>query len=121
MADSERYATHREVELLETLRDVGGTARTTNLAEALKVSEETVRRTIKALAKTGAVRRVHGGVYLVNAHAGKPVSSRLSHRAPENRASPKPPPRWSRTGPACFWMWARPPRMWPSPCASTAT
>ncbi len=83
MAESERYATHREVELLETLRSVDGTARTTSLAETLQVSEETIRRTIKALAKTGAVRRVHGGVYLVNAEAGKPVSSRLSQRAAE--------------------------------------
>ncbi len=83
MSEPERYATHREVELLETLRSFGGTARTTGLAEALQVSEETVRRTIKALAKTGAVRRVHGGVYLVNAEASKPVSSRLSQRAPE--------------------------------------
>lgn len=83
MSELERYATHREVELLETLRNIGGTARTANLAETLRVSEETIRRTIKSLAKTGVVRRVHGGVYLVNPEAGQPVASRLSHRSSE--------------------------------------
>ncbi|MEX0283734.1 MAG: DeoR/GlpR family DNA-binding transcription regulator [Paracoccaceae bacterium] len=83
MHEPGEYATHREVELLETLRSFGGTARTTSLAETLKVSEETVRRTIKSLAKTGAVRRVHGGVYLVNSEATKPVASRLENRAVE--------------------------------------
>ena len=79
----ESYATHREVELLNALRSFGGTARTSNLAEKLNVSEETVRRTTKALAKTGVERRVHGGVYLVTQEANKPVSSCMSRRAAE--------------------------------------
>ena len=64
---AEKHANHREVELMDTLRGFGGSARTSNLAGALNVSEETVRRTVKALAKSGLVQRGHGGVYLTNA------------------------------------------------------
>lgn len=77
------HTTHRELELLDTLRNCGGSARTGALAEALGVSEETVRRTVKALAKTGLVKRVHGGVYLSNADATSPVMSRLERHAAE--------------------------------------
>lgn len=79
------HATHREVELLDKLRSMGGSARTAVLAETLDVSEETVRRTVKALAKTGLVQRVHGGVYLANTEALTPVVSRLGKR-PEEKA-----------------------------------
>ena len=54
---AEPHSTHREVELLETLRSLGGSARTAALAEALVVSEETIRRTVKALAKSGLLQR----------------------------------------------------------------
>ena len=81
----EPHATHREVELLDRLRSMGGSARTAVLAEALDVSEETVRRTVKALAKSGLVQRVHGGVYLANTEALTPVVSRLGKR-PEEKA-----------------------------------
>jgi len=77
------HHTHREVELLETLRSLGGSARTAALAEALNVSEETVRRTVKALAKADLVQRVHGGVYLINVDAYAPVHSRLNRNAAE--------------------------------------
>jgi DeoR family glycerol-3-phosphate regulon repressor len=80
MANTENHATHREVELLETLRSQGGSARTSHLADVLNVSEETLRRTVKALAKTGMVQRVHGGVYLSNTEALDPVGSRLKKR-----------------------------------------
>lgn len=79
------HATHREVELLDKLRVMGGSARTAALAEALDVSEETIRRTVKALAKAGLVQRVHGGVYLANTEALTPVVSRLGKR-PEEKA-----------------------------------
>lgn len=82
---SEPHATHREVELLDRLREMGGSARTAILAEALEVSEETVRRTVKALAKSGLVQRVHGGVYLANTEALTPVVTRLGKR-PEEKA-----------------------------------
>ena len=83
MPQSDTHTTHREVELLETLRGFGGSARTANLAETLNVSEETIRRTVKALAKSGLVQRVHGGVYLSNAEALSPVGSRIETRASE--------------------------------------
>lgn len=79
----EPHATHREVELLDKLRGLGGSARTAALAEAMDVSEETVRRTVKALAKAGLVQRVHGGVYLPNTEALTPVVSRLGKRPEE--------------------------------------
>lgn len=81
MAKSDNHSTHREVELLETLRMLGGSARTSNLAETLNVSEETVRRTVKALAKAGRVMRVHGGVYLASAEAQVPIGARLEKRS----------------------------------------
>lgn len=83
MTNPEPHATHRELELLESLRGFGGSARTSNLADALGVSEETVRRTVKALAKSGLVQRVHGGVYLSNSEAQSPVLSRLGKRTEE--------------------------------------
>ncbi|MEP5090685.1 MAG: DeoR/GlpR family DNA-binding transcription regulator, partial [Paracoccaceae bacterium] len=81
-ADKDR-ANHREVELLAVLRRVGGSARTANLAEVLGVSEETIRRTAKSLAKTDLVHRVHGGLYLANAEAEHSVFARLGHRSSE--------------------------------------
>ncbi len=60
---------HREVELLEALGHLGGSARNAHLAEFLEVSEETVRRTSKSLAKAELVWRVRGGVYLRSAEA----------------------------------------------------
>lgn len=74
---------HREVELLEALRRLGGSARNANLAEVLDVSEETIRRTAKSLARADLVQRVHGGVYLVNTEAEASVFSRLGRRSTE--------------------------------------
>lgn len=80
---SEPHSTHREVELLETLRSLGGSSRTAALVEALGVSEETIRRTVKALAKSGLLQRVHGGVYLTNKDAFSPFAARLGKHAEE--------------------------------------
>ena len=60
--------THRELKLLEILRMLGGSARSAELANALDVSEETVRRTIKVLSKSGALERMYGGAYLAGHH-----------------------------------------------------
>jgi len=81
--DTQTRTNHREVEVLEGLRQLGGAARNTNLAELLGVSEETIRRTTKSLAKAGLVRRVHGGSYLPEADAGEGVFSRLGLRRGE--------------------------------------
>ncbi len=80
---AEPHSTHREVELLDTLRSLGGSARTGALAEALGVSEETIRRTVKALAKSGLLQRVHGGVYLTNKDALSPFAARLGRHSEE--------------------------------------
>lgn len=74
---------HREVEVLEALRQLGGAARNANLADLLGVSEETIRRTTKSLAKADLVRRVHGGSYLPEVSAGEGVFSRLGLRQGE--------------------------------------
>ncbi len=75
--------THREVEVLEALRRLGGSARNSNIADLLGVSEETVRRTTKALAKSDLVRRVHGGAYLPDARVDAGVFSRIGQRSDE--------------------------------------
>ena len=74
---------HREVEVLEALRRMGGSARNSNIADLLGVSEETIRRTTKALAKADLVRRVHGGAYLPDVRAEAGVFSRLGQRQDE--------------------------------------
>lgn len=63
-------ATHREHELLEVLRRYGGSARNAEIARALEVSEETVRRLAKQLERDGRVERMHGGTLLVGAEPG---------------------------------------------------
>lgn len=83
MKKTDIHATHRELEILEALRSLGGSARTSALAQALSVSEETVRRTVRALTTSGLVQRVHGGVYLRNSDAVAPVTSRLGKQSAE--------------------------------------
>ena len=77
--------THREVELIDALRRLGGSARSADLAKALDVSEETVRRTIKSLSKTGEVARVHGGAYLVGNKNDPSFFRRITQHAAEKR------------------------------------
>lgn len=55
---------HREQEILNELRLVGGSCRVGYLAKRLGVSDETVRRNIKTLQAKSQVRKVHGGVLL---------------------------------------------------------
>lgn len=77
---------HRELELLEALHRLGGSARSAELAKTLDVSEETVRRTIKALSKAGVLERMYGGAHL----AGPPMASgflrRIAKHPVEKRA-----------------------------------
>lgn len=73
--------THREVELLQALRQLGGSARNAELAERLDVSEETVRRAGKALERARLVKRVHGGVFLPEAAGGNSVFDRSGRRS----------------------------------------
>ncbi|MEP2718818.1 DeoR/GlpR family DNA-binding transcription regulator [Pseudophaeobacter sp.] len=80
---------HREVELLEALRRLGGSGRSVELASMLDVSEETVRRTIKALARAGAVERVHGGAYLTGPQGMGQAGPSFFRRMGENPAEKK--------------------------------
>ncbi len=72
---------HRAVELLQTLRRLGGSARTSQLADTMDVSEETVRRTVKKLSREGLVSRVHGGVFLIDEPAGSSFHQRISEQS----------------------------------------
>lgn len=77
--------THRELELLDVLKRLGGTARNADLAKTLGVSEETVRRTIKALSTSGTVERVHGGAYIAGTLNDPSFFRRISQHSEEKR------------------------------------
>ncbi len=77
--------THRAVEILDTLRRLGGSARTSQLADTLDVSEETIRRTVKKLSKDGLVTRVHGGVFLSEGDAPATFHQRIGTQVAEKR------------------------------------
>ena len=57
-------ASHREFQLLDFLRRQGGSARNSEIAQAMDVSEETVRRLARGLERSGKVERLHGGTVL---------------------------------------------------------
>ncbi len=77
---------HREREILEELRQCGGTCRIQILAERLRVSEETIRRNVKNLARGGAVQKVHGGVHLLGGHIEQPFDTRFTENVEAKRA-----------------------------------
>lgn len=76
---------YREIELLDAMRRAGGFAKNSELATVLNVSEETVRRTIKSLSKTGALARVHGGAHLVGAQRDPSFFKRIEQHAKAKR------------------------------------
>ncbi|GHF07376.1 DeoR family transcriptional regulator [Aliiroseovarius zhejiangensis] len=80
---------YRELEMLDAIRRVGGFAKNSDLASTLNVSEETVRRTIKALSKAGSVARVHGGAYLVGTQSDPSFFKRIEQHATEKRTVAK--------------------------------
>lgn len=80
----------RQSAILKTLNhralDGGGVCRVTDLAVLLGVSGETVRRDIKLMASEGLVRKVHGGVALLD-QAGEPAfRQRLRENAQAKKA-----------------------------------
>lgn len=77
---------HRELKLLEVLHRLGGSARSAELAKALDVSEETVRRTIKALSKTGVLERMYGGAYLAGHRETPSFFHRIAKHSTEKQA-----------------------------------
>ncbi|WP_298855457.1 DeoR/GlpR family DNA-binding transcription regulator [uncultured Ruegeria sp.] len=74
---------HRGRELLDVLARLGGSARNTQIAQVMDVSEETVRRLVKALARNDMVERVHGGTFLSRAQDTPMFSGALEHNAEE--------------------------------------
>lgn len=86
---AEIFSSHRAHELLEVLREHGGSCRTAELAGLLNVSEETVRRNIKHLAKEGVVIKVHGGVLLANRNEEPAFGERMEVNMPAKRAMAK--------------------------------
>ncbi|WP_367946744.1 DeoR/GlpR family DNA-binding transcription regulator [Roseovarius sp. EL26] len=83
---------HRELELLAALRRLGGSARSADLARLLDVSEETVRRAIKSLAKAGVLQRVHGGAHLSGSQGDSSFFQRISEYSKQKRAIAKAVP-----------------------------
>ena len=77
---------HRELELLAALRRLGGSARSADLARLLDVSEETVRRAIKSLAKAGVLQRVHGGAHLAGSQGDSSFFQRISEFSKQKKA-----------------------------------
>jgi len=80
-----QHATHREREILEELRLSGGSSRIQFLAERLNVSEETIRRNLKAMEESGLVIKVHGGVHLKGHASEQPLHFRMSENAEAKR------------------------------------
>lgn len=63
-----------------------GRASITDLAQRLNVSDETVRRHVKALVNQGAVQRIHGAVVLPEAGLEPSFSRRMKVRTAEKQA-----------------------------------
>lgn len=80
------HSNHREREVLEAIRHLGGSCRIQALAKHLNVSEETIRRCVKSLSASGVVRKVHGGVHLNESHIEPPFTQRLVENESAKRA-----------------------------------
>ena len=87
MQEAPVKSNHREEEILRELRFAGGSCRIGYLAERLGVSDETVRRNIKALQAKSQVRKVHGGVLLSEelTLTEQPFQTRMSRNANAKR------------------------------------
>lgn len=72
---------HRQSEILELLERAGGSMRINAIAQALQVTEETVRRNIKTLANSGHLEKMHGGVRLVDHDAEASFNQRYGENA----------------------------------------
>jgi DeoR family transcriptional regulator, glycerol-3-phosphate regulon repressor len=65
MTHAVTHQNYRQQAILDDLRASGGAGRITDIARALAVSQETVRRNIKHLAEIGMVEKLHGGARLL--------------------------------------------------------
>lgn len=71
------HLNQRQREILTELRKAGGYLRVNAIAQALDVSDETIRRNIKELADNGAVEKMHGGVRLLGEDHESDFNQRL--------------------------------------------
>lgn len=85
-ASTDTAANHREREILDELKLAGGSSRIPFLARRLGVSEETIRRNIRALSASGLVVKVHGGVHLKETVSEPPLHFRMAENADAKRA-----------------------------------
>ncbi|KIC12035.1 transcriptional regulator [Leisingera sp. ANG-M1] len=67
----------REEEILRELHRVGGSCRVSILAKELGVTLETIRRNVRTLEERNIVRKVHGGVHLVEEILEPTLENRL--------------------------------------------
>jgi DeoR family transcriptional regulator, glycerol-3-phosphate regulon repressor len=81
-------ATKRQVEILELIRD-RGTAGVGELATALAVSDETIRRDARILEQSGQVLKLHGALALPHLLGELPFERRLRENAEAKRAVAK--------------------------------
>ncbi|UWQ14543.1 DeoR/GlpR family DNA-binding transcription regulator [Aliiroseovarius sp. M344] len=71
----------REEEILRELSRIGGSCRISVLARELGVTNETIRRNIRNLEDRNIVRKVHGGVHLIEDLKEPTFESRLENKA----------------------------------------
>lgn len=82
----EFISNHRELELLDQLKLSGGACRIRHLAKQLQVTEQTVRRNVRQLEQRGVVRKLHGGVELLDTRSDTGMQTRISDNAESERA-----------------------------------
>jgi len=75
----------RQAAILEAVT-ARGSCTVIELARALSVSDETIRRDLKAMARNGAVRKVHGGVRLAESLRESGYHQRLAENVEAKRA-----------------------------------
>ncbi|UWQ75867.1 DeoR/GlpR family DNA-binding transcription regulator [Leisingera sp. M658] len=85
MTKSRKTTNQREEEILRALQQAGGSCRVSYLAGRLGVSNETIRRNIRTLEDAQAVRKVHGGVHLVEDVNELPLQNRMDTHASEKQ------------------------------------
>ena len=71
----------REEEILRELQRVGGSCRVSVLAKELNVSNETIRRNLRGMEERKVVRKVHGGVHLLQEVSEPTFENRLAQQA----------------------------------------
>lgn len=70
----------REEEIVRALFRTGGSCRVSFLAKELGVTLETIRRNVRTLEERGIVRKVHGGVHLLEEILEPTLESRLDKK-----------------------------------------